>query len=129
MSVMAGLCKMQLLPIPTVNGFYASKMHLGSLFSLSKKSFISHDVNQSHDFIHTEGFKVILSDCGTEGGSEVRTPRTRKRPQRFTIDSYDARSKDIPKLHSLDSLSPNVDTLGLRNRSVLTLSRSEVCLA
>ena len=78
--------------------------------------------------------KAILcgSECcqiGAAGDiSEVEaTPRrSRHAPERFTVDSYDGRSKDIRKYHRSETLVQNVDTLSLRNRTVLTPSPAEV---
>ena len=60
--------------------------------------------------------------------SEVEmTPRhSRQAPERFTVDSYDGRSKDIRKYHRSETLVQNVDSLSLRNRTVLTPSPTEV---
>lgn len=57
------------------------------------------------------------------------TPRrSRQAPERFTVDSYDGRSKDIRKYHRSETLVQNVDSLSLRNRTVLTPNPAEVCV-
>ncbi len=48
-------------------------------------------------------------------------------PRRLTVDSYDARKKDIPKYHRSETLTQNVDTLSLRARTVLTPTAQQVC--
>ena len=69
--------------------------------------------------------------CWLHGAADISevemTPRrSRQAPKRFTVDSYDGRSKDIRKYHRSETLVQNVDSLSLRNRTVLTPSPTEV---
>lgn len=65
-------------------------------------------------------------DAGDISEAEMTPRRSRQAPGRFTVDSYDGRSKDIRKYHRSETLVQNVDSLSLRNRTVLTPSPTEV---
>ena len=54
------------------------------------------------------------------------TPRSARR---FTVDSYDGRRGNISKFHRLNTLTPNIDTLDLRDGTVLTPNDYEVITA
>ena len=69
-----------------------------------------------------------LDGAGDVGEVETTPRRSRQAPERFTVDSYDGRSKDIRKYHRSETLVQNVDSLSLRNRTVLTPSPTEVHL-
>lgn len=71
--------------------------------------------------------KCCLADAAGDISEVEATPRrSRHAPERFTVDSYDGRSKDIRKYHRSETLVQNVDSLSLRNRTVLTPSPAEV---
>lgn len=79
-----------------------------------------------------EYYGSIIDGPGGAGDiSEIETTprRSRHAPDRFTVDSYDGRSKDIRKYHRSETLVQNVDTLSLRNRTVLTPSPAEMTAA
>lgn len=54
------------------------------------------------------------------------TPRSARR---FTVDSYDGRRGTISKFHRLNTLTQNVDTLDLRDGTILTPNDYEVITA
>ncbi len=54
------------------------------------------------------------------------TPRSARR---FTVDSYNGRHGNIPKFHRLNTLTQNVDTLDLRDGTILTPNDYEVITA
>lgn len=56
----------------------------------------------------------------------MNTPRSARR---FAVDSYDGRRGNISKLHRLDTLTSNVDTLDLRDGTILTPNDYEVITA
>ena len=67
------------------------------------------------------------SRCGlTAGDIVLDTPRTRGKATRLSYaDTYNARKKDIPKYHRMETMTQSVDQLNLRDRSVLTPSPAE----
>ncbi|DBA84168.1 TPA: hypothetical protein ACH3X1_006635 [Trebouxia sp. C0004] len=60
------------------------------------------------------------------GNTIVDTPRSARR---FTVDSYDGRRGNISKFHRLNTLTPNVDTLDLRDGTILTPNDYEMAKA
>ncbi|DBA71613.1 TPA: hypothetical protein ACH3X2_001077 [Trebouxia sp. C0005] len=60
------------------------------------------------------------------GNTIVDTPRSARR---FAVDSYDGRRGNISKLHRLDTLTSNVDTLDLRDGTILTPNDYEMAKA
>lgn len=63
---------------------------------------------------------------GDVSSSVTPGTRSRRAPQRFTVDAYDGRAHQIRKYHRSETLTSSVDTLSLRSRSVLTPSPDEV---
>ena len=60
------------------------------------------------------------------GDVVLDTPRTRGKATRLSYaDTYNARKKDIPKYHRMETMTQSVDQLNLRDRSVLTPSPAE----
>ena len=68
----------------------------------------------------------MMHRAGDVSSSVTPGTRSRRAPQRFTVDAYDGRAHEIRKYHRSETLTSSVDTLSLRSRTVLTPSPDEV---